>query len=1026
MADRTGRGGGGGRGGGRGRGGGGRGGGYGRGGHHGGANEGGYRGGGGYGRGGHRGGAHEGGYRGGRGPSAPVLAFTGNDDRIPDPDKKVTELENRVAKAHSSGTAKAGSTDIFPLRPAFGSRGDAVTLWANYFSVQFKGVVLYKYTVEFAQVGTGSTSQDKPVDKAPKAGKTQTKEVKGRKLYFAFCELLNTLRATDKKLVLATEYKSQLISCQKLNLNENPIQFRLNFESSEDKWDVLEATIHGPTEAPLDALLQYISTMDDGPGNITFPKYPDAIDALNVVLGYRPRSRLDQVSTLGSSRYFPFAEGKVLTNLFHDSRLLLAARGFFQSARLGTGRLLLNTNVTHGLFRASGKLDELYTSFRIRLALPSDASALRDIRAFAKFLPKTRVWATFTVNGKSVRKSKSIHAMLVKTDFSRQSSSNDHPLKFHGDYLYPGPKQVEFWRNDSEGQSGYISVFNHYKSKYNKTLKDLPLVNIGNANKPLLFPAEMVEIQPGQSVKVKLTMAETTAMLDAACRTPYENALSISNDSRKTLGLDDDELGRFGISVDKKLLTVQGRVLPSPSVIYLKQMRSSSVIPSNGSWNMRQVTVVKTGAQISRWSYLTISRPGDWRNGQLVIPEEIFGQFTDFLREKQGILMGKKPMVPSGASARQFMSWENAMNGELDTFFTWAKKQAVQYIFVVLAEKDSRGMYAKIKTLGDCIHGIHTSVVTSAQIQRENNFAYYSNVGLKVNLKAGGTNHALKEPHGLIRDGHTMVVGYDVTHPTNMPQSTSGREPPSLVGLVATIAPDMGQWPAVSWEQASYQEMLSGELGAAFESRLALWHKHNKAQYPKNIIIFRDGVSEGQFAQVLEKELPLIRQACRTVCPPQNSKIKLTIIVSVKRHQTRFYPTSKDTMSSSGNVCNGTVVDRGVTQARYWDFFLTAHHALKGTARPAHYTVLLDEIFRAKYQSNAANELERMTHDMCYLYGRATKAVSICPPAYYADIVCERARVHRPEMFDDAESVSSAAPANREIHNDLKNTMYYI
>ena len=31
---------------------------------------------------------------------------------------------------------------------------------------------------------------------------------------------------------------------------------------------------------------------------------------------------------------------------------------------------------------------------------------------------------------------------------------------------------------------------------------------------------------------------------------------------------------------------------------------------------------------------------------------------------------------------------------------------------------------------------------------------------------------------------------------------------------------------------------------------------------------------------------------------------------------------------------------------------------------------------------------------LCYLYGRATKAVSICPPAYYADILCERGRCY--------------------------------
>lgn len=97
----------------------------------------------------------------------------------------------------------------------------------------------------------------------------------------------------------------------------------------------------------------------------------------------------------------------------------------------------------------------------------------------------------------------------------------------------------------------------------------------------------------------------------------------------------------------------------------------------------------------------------------------------------------------------------------------------------------------------------------------------------------------------------------------------------------------------------------------------------------------------------------------------------------------------------------GTVVDRGVTEARNWDFFLQSHAAIQGTARPAHYFVLLDEIFRARYAKavprpfqNVADVFEALTQSMCYTYGRATKAVSLCTPAYYADVVCERARCY--------------------------------
>ncbi len=41
-------------------------------------------------------------------------------------------------------------------------------------------------------------------------------------------------------------------------------------------------------------------------------------------------------------------------------------------------------------------------------------------------------------------------------------------------------------------------------------------------------------------------------------------------------------------------------------------------------------------------------------------------------------------------------------------------------------------------------------------------------------------------------------------------------------------------------------------------------------------------------------------------------------------------------------------------------------------------------------QSTAvANELEDLTQSMCYVFGQATKAVSCCGLAYYAEILCE-------------------------------------
>jgi hypothetical protein len=87
---------------------------------------------------------------------------------------------------------------------------------------------------------------------------------------------------------------------------------------------------------------------------------------------------------------------------------------------------------------------------------------------------------------------------------------------------------------------------------------------------------------------------------------------------------------------------------------------------------------------------------------------------------------------------------------------------------------------------------------------------------------------------------------------------------------------------------------------------------------------------------------------------------------------------------------------------------------------------------------NAADVLENLTHNLCYLFGRATKAVSICPPAYYADLVCERARCYLSGVYNPspaetpAGSVAGGVAATEvdfdavKIHDNVKDAMFYI
>jgi Piwi domain len=88
---------------------------------------------------------------------------------------------------------------------------------------------------------------------------------------------------------------------------------------------------------------------------------------------------------------------------------------------------------------------------------------------------------------------------------------------------------------------------------------------------------------------------------------------------------------------------------------------------------------------------------------------------------------------------------------------------------------------------------------------------------------------------------------------------------------------------------------------------------------------------------------------------------------------------------------------------------LQAHAGLQGTVKATHYTVVYDE------NTLSADDIQQGTHDASYLYARATKAVSLIPAAYYADLACERGRCYLNDfLVDDKTSTAGSTKGDRK------------
>lgn len=158
-------------------------------------------------------------------------------------------------------------------------------------------------------------------------------------------------------------------------------------------------------------------------------------------------------------------------------------------------------------------------------------------------------------------------------------------------------------------------------------------------------------------------------------------------------------------------------------------------------------------------------------------------------------------------------------------------------------------------------------------------------------------------------------------------------------------------------------------------AHLKIFAKKNNNDLPERIIVFRDGISEGQYAACLQYEHRAILRACSELRTGYRPRI--LICICAKRHNTRFFG-KDEAVDTSGNLPPGLVVDQAVTHPYAFDFYLQAHAGRVGTARPTHYICLVDEL------GLSPDHLQKMVHSMCYAFARCTKSVSLVPVCYIA------------------------------------------
>lgn len=732
-----------------------------------------------------------------------------------------------------------------------------------------------------------------------------------------------------------------------------------------------------------------LSTLEDAmEGRIQQVPF-EAVQAMDVILRHLPSLKYTPVGrSFFSPPLIPQAHPQVQQQFHSDSKLGGGREvwfGFHQSVRPSQWKMMLNIDVSATAFYRSMQVIEFIAEV---LELP--VQALAERRALS--------------DAQRVKFTKEIRGLKIEITHCGQMRR-----KYRVCNVTRRPAQTQTFPLQLESaHSIECTVAKYFYDKYHIQLKypHLPCLQVGQEQKHTYLPPEVCHIVAGQRCIKKLTDVQTSTMIKATARSAPEREREISTLVRKAEFSADPFAHEFGITINPAMTEVKGRVLSAPKLLYGGRSRATAV-PNQGVWDMRGKQF-HTGIDVKVWAIACFA-------AQLHVKENDLRMFTAQLQRISND--AGMPILSNPCFCKYAVGVE-----QVEPMFKYLKQNyaGIQLVVVVLPGKTP--VYAEVKRVGDTVLGIATQCVQSKNAIRTTPQTL-SNLCLKMNVKLGGVNSILlPNVRPRIFNEPVIFFGCDITHP---PAGDSRK--PSIAAVVGSMDAHPSRYAATVRVQQHRQEIIS-DLTYMVRELLVQFYKSTRFK-PTRIVVYRDGVSEGQFFNVLQYELRAIREACMML--ERGYQPGITFIAVQKRHHTRLFAVDKkDQVGKAYNIPPGTTVDVGITHPTEFDFYLCSHAGIQGTSRPSHYHVLWDD------NGLTADELQQLTYQMCHTYVRCTRSVSIPAPAYYAHLVAFRARYHLVDREHDSGEGSQPSGTSEDttlsnmaravqVHPDANNVMYF-
>ncbi|XP_074601389.1 piwi-like protein Siwi [Brevipalpus obovatus] len=421
--------------------------------------------------------------------------------------------------------------------------------------------------------------------------------------------------------------------------------------------------------------------------------------------------------------------------------------------------------------------------------------------------------------------------------------------------------------------------------------------------------------------------------------TPRARHLVESMKSLKSSRGVQQELGTWGVELSSELLQVKGKQIAPPQ-LSIPGCPPKFVERGDFTNDIRSKRLSKP-VGLDRWVIIHTQR------GERDV--DSFRQTLKKVAAPLGVQLGEpKKLITQG---------ENA-GGYIDCL---RKIPEGAQIVVCIVPNDNKHRYDAIK-----VYCLVKSRLQSQVIKQRNLMpgprlmSVVTKILFQMQAKIGAETWALTS-----MPKKYMVIGYDTFHDQpSLKKRSAG-------AFIASMNDNFTSYYSLVHFHENREEM-SSNFTSNLKKSLQKYRELNKT-YPQSIIIYRDGVGEGQYDHVKDHELSQVKDAIQS-CGPQQ-QIKLTFMIVSKRINTRLFLRQG---SDLRNPYPGTVVDQVITRPKHPNFYLVSQHVGQGTVTPTAYDIIHDDI------KMPLTKQQLLAYHLTHLYYNWMGTVKVPAPCQYA------------------------------------------